>query len=156
MRFNVQVKLFHTNIKYLLILSSYFISFARSKMVFKRALCDVMKGTSFGPSHPQVKNEAFFFCLLVAVNTGLTRRYLLDPVPAVSHVVLPDGAMPTTFSTLLGLLAGCWVVNFSCEYQKLVLHRRDEVTGRKEINENVESVQLHSITAFLQKLKPYF
>ncbi|XP_068185282.1 BRCA1-associated RING domain protein 1 isoform X2 [Antennarius striatus] len=31
----------------------------------------------------------------------------------VSHVVLPEGQMPTTFSTLLGLLAGCWIVRFS-------------------------------------------
>ncbi|KAG8000731.1 BRCA1-associated RING domain protein 1, partial [Nibea albiflora] len=32
---------------------------------------------------------------------------------AVSHVVLPEGQMPTTYSTLLGLLAGCWLVKFS-------------------------------------------
>ncbi|XP_075896134.1 BRCA1-associated RING domain protein 1 [Nelusetta ayraudi] len=32
---------------------------------------------------------------------------------SVSHVVLPEGDLPTTFSTLLGLLAGCWVVRFS-------------------------------------------
>ncbi|XP_051259491.1 BRCA1-associated RING domain protein 1 [Dicentrarchus labrax] len=32
---------------------------------------------------------------------------------SVSHVVLPEGHMPTTYSTLLGLLAGCWVVKFS-------------------------------------------
>ncbi|XP_068602763.1 BRCA1-associated RING domain protein 1 [Brachionichthys hirsutus] len=32
---------------------------------------------------------------------------------SVSHVVLPEGHMPTTFSTLLGLLAGCWIVRFS-------------------------------------------
>ncbi|XP_035460042.1 BRCA1-associated RING domain protein 1 isoform X1 [Scophthalmus maximus] len=32
---------------------------------------------------------------------------------SVSHVVVPEGHMPTTFSTLLGLLAGCWVVRFS-------------------------------------------
>ncbi|KAM3607245.1 uncharacterized protein V6R79_004076 [Siganus canaliculatus] len=32
---------------------------------------------------------------------------------SVSHVVLPEGHMPTTFSTLLGILAGCWVVRFS-------------------------------------------
>lgn len=38
----------------------------------------------------------------------------------MSHVVLPEGTMPTTFSTLLGLLAGSWVVNFSCEYHNLV------------------------------------
>uniref|UniRef100_A0A8C3AZB8 BRCA1 associated RING domain 1 n=2 Tax=Cyclopterus lumpus TaxID=8103 RepID=A0A8C3AZB8_CYCLU len=31
----------------------------------------------------------------------------------VSHVVVPEGHIPTTNSTLLGLLAGCWVVNFS-------------------------------------------
>nr|XP_046260274.1 BRCA1-associated RING domain protein 1 isoform X2 [Scatophagus argus] len=33
---------------------------------------------------------------------------------SVSHVVLPEGPMPTTYSTLLGLLAGCWVVKYSC------------------------------------------
>ncbi|XP_068558855.1 BRCA1-associated RING domain protein 1 [Cebidichthys violaceus] len=32
---------------------------------------------------------------------------------SVSHVVLPEGHMRTTISTLLGLLAGCWVVKFS-------------------------------------------
>ncbi|TMS06189.1 BRCA1-associated RING domain protein 1 [Larimichthys crocea] len=32
---------------------------------------------------------------------------------SVSHVVLPEGQMPTTYSTLLGLLAGCWLVKFS-------------------------------------------
>ncbi|XP_037646793.1 BRCA1-associated RING domain protein 1 [Sebastes umbrosus] len=32
---------------------------------------------------------------------------------SVSHVVVPEGHMPTTNSTLLGLLAGCWVVKFS-------------------------------------------
>ncbi|KAL6100669.1 bard1 [Pungitius sinensis] len=31
----------------------------------------------------------------------------------VSHVVVPVGHLPTTSSTLLGLLAGCWVVKFS-------------------------------------------
>ncbi|TKS67349.1 BRCA1-associated RING domain protein 1 [Collichthys lucidus] len=35
---------------------------------------------------------------------------------SVSHVVLPEGQMPTTYSTLLGLLAGCWLVKFSYEY----------------------------------------
>ncbi|KAL3056540.1 hypothetical protein OYC64_019095 [Pagothenia borchgrevinki] len=32
---------------------------------------------------------------------------------SVSHVVVPEGHMPTTSSTLMGLLAGCWVVKFS-------------------------------------------
>ncbi|XP_047225772.1 BRCA1-associated RING domain protein 1 isoform X2 [Girardinichthys multiradiatus] len=32
---------------------------------------------------------------------------------SVSHVVVPEGQMPTTYSTLLGLLAGCWVVKYS-------------------------------------------
>ncbi|XP_033843508.1 BRCA1-associated RING domain protein 1 isoform X1 [Periophthalmus magnuspinnatus] len=32
---------------------------------------------------------------------------------SVTHVVVPDGQMPTTFSTLLGLLVGCWVVKYS-------------------------------------------
>ncbi|KAG7501665.1 BRCA1-associated RING domain protein 1 [Solea senegalensis] len=32
---------------------------------------------------------------------------------SVSHVVVPEGHMPTTYSTLLGILAGCWVVRFS-------------------------------------------
>ncbi|XP_074550236.1 BRCA1-associated RING domain protein 1 [Halichoeres trimaculatus] len=32
---------------------------------------------------------------------------------SVSHVVVPEGPMPTTYSTLLGLLAGCWIVKFS-------------------------------------------
>ncbi|XP_035031379.1 BRCA1-associated RING domain protein 1 [Hippoglossus stenolepis] len=32
---------------------------------------------------------------------------------SVSHVVVPEGHMPTTYSTLLGLLAGCWVVRYS-------------------------------------------
>ncbi|XP_031155989.1 BRCA1-associated RING domain protein 1 isoform X1 [Sander lucioperca] len=32
---------------------------------------------------------------------------------SVSHVVVPEGNMPITNSTLLGLLAGCWVVKFS-------------------------------------------
>ncbi|XP_041663733.1 BRCA1-associated RING domain protein 1 isoform X2 [Cheilinus undulatus] len=32
---------------------------------------------------------------------------------SVSHVVVPEGHMPTTFSALLGLLAGCWIVKFS-------------------------------------------
>ncbi|XP_071381010.1 BRCA1-associated RING domain protein 1 [Centroberyx affinis] len=32
---------------------------------------------------------------------------------SVSHVVVPDGPMPTTLSTLLGVLAGCWVLRYS-------------------------------------------
>ncbi|XP_062287287.1 BRCA1-associated RING domain protein 1 [Scomber scombrus] len=32
---------------------------------------------------------------------------------SVSHVVVPEGPMPTTYSSLLGLLAGCWVVKYS-------------------------------------------
>ncbi|XP_061924709.1 BRCA1-associated RING domain protein 1-like isoform X1 [Entelurus aequoreus] len=32
---------------------------------------------------------------------------------SVSHVVVPEGPMPTTYSTLLGLLAGCWIVKYS-------------------------------------------
>ncbi|KAM4559394.1 BRCA1-associated RING domain protein 1 [Odontesthes bonariensis] len=32
---------------------------------------------------------------------------------SVSHVVVPEGQMPTTYSALLGLLAGCWVVKYS-------------------------------------------
>ncbi|XP_056245883.1 BRCA1-associated RING domain protein 1 [Seriola aureovittata] len=32
---------------------------------------------------------------------------------SVSHIVVPEGHMPTTYSTLLGLLAGCWVVRYS-------------------------------------------
>ncbi|RVE58103.1 hypothetical protein OJAV_G00206010 [Oryzias javanicus] len=32
---------------------------------------------------------------------------------SVSHVVVPEGPIPTSSSTLLGLLAGCWVVNYS-------------------------------------------
>ncbi|KAA8588256.1 hypothetical protein FQN60_001450, partial [Etheostoma spectabile] len=32
---------------------------------------------------------------------------------SVSHVVVPEGHMPITNSTLLGLLAGCWIVKFS-------------------------------------------
>ncbi|XP_041856748.1 BRCA1-associated RING domain protein 1 isoform X2 [Melanotaenia boesemani] len=32
---------------------------------------------------------------------------------SVSHVVVPEGQIPTTNSTLLGLLAGCWVVKYS-------------------------------------------
>ncbi|XP_017279321.1 BRCA1-associated RING domain protein 1 [Kryptolebias marmoratus] len=32
---------------------------------------------------------------------------------SVSHVVVPEGQMPTTSSALLGLLAGCWVVKYS-------------------------------------------
>ncbi|XP_072301156.1 BRCA1-associated RING domain protein 1 [Eucyclogobius newberryi] len=32
---------------------------------------------------------------------------------SVTHVLVPDGPMPTTSSTLLGLLVGCWVVKHS-------------------------------------------
>ncbi|KAK6315297.1 hypothetical protein J4Q44_G00148260 [Coregonus suidteri] len=32
---------------------------------------------------------------------------------SVTHVVVSDGPMPATLSTLLGLLNGCWVLNFS-------------------------------------------
>ncbi|XP_040913835.1 BRCA1-associated RING domain protein 1 isoform X2 [Toxotes jaculatrix] len=32
---------------------------------------------------------------------------------SVSHVVVPEGHLPTTYSTLLGLLSGCWVVRYS-------------------------------------------
>ncbi|KAF7216036.1 BRCA1-associated RING domain protein 1 [Nothobranchius furzeri] len=32
---------------------------------------------------------------------------------SVSHVITPEGQMPTTYSALLGLLAGCWVVKYS-------------------------------------------
>ncbi|KAM9447381.1 LOW QUALITY PROTEIN: BRCA1-associated RING domain protein 1 [Salvelinus alpinus] len=33
---------------------------------------------------------------------------------SVTYVVVPDGPMPTTLFSLLGLLNGCWVLNFSC------------------------------------------
>ncbi|CAJ1079857.1 BRCA1-associated RING domain protein 1 [Xyrichtys novacula] len=52
---------------------------------------------------------------------------------SVSHVVVPEGPMPTTYFTLLGLLAGCWIVKFSCEYQercRLVYFSVDTVFGR--------------------------
>ncbi|XP_028991902.1 BRCA1-associated RING domain protein 1 isoform X2 [Betta splendens] len=32
---------------------------------------------------------------------------------SVSHVVVPEGHLPTTYSALLGLLAGCWIVRYS-------------------------------------------
>ncbi|XP_067114899.1 BRCA1-associated RING domain protein 1 [Osmerus mordax] len=32
---------------------------------------------------------------------------------SVTHVVVPDGPMPTTLTTLLGVLSGCWVLGFS-------------------------------------------
>ncbi|XP_051937618.1 BRCA1-associated RING domain protein 1 isoform X2 [Hippocampus zosterae] len=32
---------------------------------------------------------------------------------SVSHVVVPEGPMPRTYSALLGLLAGCWIVKYS-------------------------------------------
>ncbi|XP_030614481.1 BRCA1-associated RING domain protein 1 [Archocentrus centrarchus] len=32
---------------------------------------------------------------------------------SVSHVVVPEGQMPTTYSTLMGLLAGCWIVRYT-------------------------------------------
>ncbi|XP_019751029.1 BRCA1-associated RING domain protein 1 isoform X2 [Hippocampus comes] len=32
---------------------------------------------------------------------------------SVSHVVVPEGPMPSTYSALLGLLAGCWIVKYS-------------------------------------------
>ncbi|CAN9497875.1 unnamed protein product [Ophioblennius macclurei] len=32
---------------------------------------------------------------------------------SVSHVVVPEGQMPTTYSTLQGILAGCWIVGYS-------------------------------------------
>ncbi|KAJ0070092.1 hypothetical protein NL108_002414, partial [Boleophthalmus pectinirostris] len=32
---------------------------------------------------------------------------------SVTHVVVPEGQMPTTFNTLLGLLVGSWVVKYS-------------------------------------------
>ncbi|XP_061143428.1 BRCA1-associated RING domain protein 1 [Syngnathus typhle] len=32
---------------------------------------------------------------------------------SVSHLVVPEGPMPSTYSTLLGLLAGCWIVKYS-------------------------------------------
>ncbi|CAI5656362.1 BRCA1-associated RING domain protein 1 isoform X1 [Oreochromis niloticus] len=31
---------------------------------------------------------------------------------SVSHIVVPEGQMPTTYSTLMGLLAGCWIVRY--------------------------------------------
>ena len=36
----------------------------------------------------------------------------------VSHVVVPDGTAPTTLSSLQGVLAGCWVLGYSCEYSR--------------------------------------
>ncbi|KAG7227447.1 hypothetical protein INR49_005261 [Caranx melampygus] len=35
---------------------------------------------------------------------------------SVTHIVVPEGHMPTTYSTLLGLLSGCWIVRYSCKY----------------------------------------
>ncbi|XP_029314945.1 BRCA1-associated RING domain protein 1 isoform X2 [Cottoperca gobio] len=52
--------------------------------------------------------------LLVAELGELLGGRMADTVSvSVSHVVVPEGHMPTTNSTLLGLLAGCWVVKFS-------------------------------------------
>lgn len=57
-------------------------------------------------------------CVCVAPNSfvlAFNRPFVCLCLPAVSHVVVPVGHLPTTSSTLLGLLAGCWVVKFSCE-----------------------------------------
>ncbi|CAL9690653.1 unnamed protein product [Knipowitschia caucasica] len=48
----------------------------------------------------------------------LLRATISDAVTeAVTHVVVPDGQMPTTFSSLLGVLMGSWVVHYSCKYE---------------------------------------
>uniref|UniRef100_A0A665XC93 BRCA1 associated RING domain 1 n=1 Tax=Echeneis naucrates TaxID=173247 RepID=A0A665XC93_ECHNA len=57
-------------------------------------------------THLHLFNLALCVCVCLSV-------FLLPPV---SHVVVPEGPMPTTYSTLLGLLAGCWVVRYSCKY----------------------------------------
>lgn len=36
----------------------------------------------------------------------------------VSHIVVPEGQMPTTYSTLMGLLAGYWIVRYKCKYRE--------------------------------------
>lgn len=61
---------------------------------------------------------------------------------SVSHVVLPEGHMPTTYSTLLGILAGCWVVKLgwveAClqagEWMPETEHEAGEGPQRSRIN----------------------
>ncbi|XP_032424621.1 BRCA1-associated RING domain protein 1 [Xiphophorus hellerii] len=50
---------------------------------------------------------------LVKLGVLLRGRIVDTFSDSVSHVVVPEGQMPTTYSTLLGLLAGCWVVKYS-------------------------------------------
>uniref|UniRef100_A0A3Q4B1W9 BARD1 Zinc finger RING-type domain-containing protein n=1 Tax=Mola mola TaxID=94237 RepID=A0A3Q4B1W9_MOLML len=59
-------------------------------------------------------NNIFYFASLELCTIRLLIFEVL--VSIFSHIVLPEGPMPTTFSTLMGLLAGCWLVKFSCEY----------------------------------------
>ncbi|XP_054887545.1 BRCA1-associated RING domain protein 1 isoform X2 [Poeciliopsis prolifica] len=57
-------------------------------------------------------------CQLVKLGVLLGGRIVDTFSGSVSHVVVPEGQMPTTYSTLLGLLAGCWVVKYSWLYFK--------------------------------------
>ncbi|KAM4609403.1 BRCA1-associated RING domain protein 1 [Polymixia lowei] len=57
-------------------------------------------------SHPQQKQLAKLGNLL-----GGKRAETFSV--SVSHVVVPDGPMPTTLSALRGVLAGCWVLRYS-------------------------------------------
>nr|XP_020463367.1 BRCA1-associated RING domain protein 1 [Monopterus albus] len=57
-------------------------------------------------SHPQQLQ-------LVKLGQLLRGRMADNFSGSVSHVVVPEGHMPTTYSTLMGLLAGCWVVRYS-------------------------------------------
>ncbi|XP_029979999.1 BRCA1-associated RING domain protein 1 isoform X2 [Sphaeramia orbicularis] len=60
----------------------------------------------------------------------------------VSHVVVPEGHMPTTYTTLRGLLAGCWIVKYSwveaClqagEWMPEIQHEAGEGPQRSRIN----------------------
>uniref|UniRef100_A0A8C6TAK9 BRCA1 associated RING domain 1 n=1 Tax=Neogobius melanostomus TaxID=47308 RepID=A0A8C6TAK9_9GOBI len=61
---------------------------------------------------------------------------------SVTHVVVPDEQMPTTFNALLGVLAGCWVVKYSwveaClqagERTPEIQHEAGEGSQRSRIN----------------------
>ncbi|XP_061648885.1 BRCA1-associated RING domain protein 1 isoform X2 [Phyllopteryx taeniolatus] len=71
---------------------------------------------------------------------------------SVSHIVVPEGPLLSTYSTLLGLLAGCWIVKYSYDARKAVLPASSSMFIFTEF-----FVQLHSYcTDIVFFFKPSF
>uniref|UniRef100_A0A8C3GBY5 BRCA1 associated RING domain 1 n=1 Tax=Cyclopterus lumpus TaxID=8103 RepID=A0A8C3GBY5_CYCLU len=76
-------------------------------LVSRGALLNTPGYENDSPLHDAVRNG---HPAIVKLLLQFGMSFVCLRLPPVSHVVVPEGHIPTTNSTLLGLLAGCWVL----------------------------------------------